>query len=111
MSSERSEVLCPCWTLPAHTDTCTLVHMTAKSKEPSAETLQVIRMYQDKLQEQEEQWKFTRLAYRQTLVLAVVEEGLSVAKVAHIAGIDRRMLTLWLQLHAAEEKGRADARK
>jgi transposase-like protein len=43
---------------------------------------------------------------RAEAIHAVTVTGLSVKKVAETAGIDRRTLTVWLQVHNAEQKGR-----
>lgn len=43
---------------------------------------------------------------RNEAIHAVTVGGLSVLKVATLAGIDRRTLTVWLQVHNAEQKGR-----
>lgn len=51
-------------------------------------------------------FKRHRADLRAEAIGAVTEQGLSVLKVATAAGIDRRTLTVWLQVHNAEQKGR-----
>lgn len=46
---------------------------------------------------------------RAEAIAAVTEQGVSVARTAASAGIDRRTLTVWLQVHNAEQKGRRNS--
>lgn len=78
--------------------------MATRRKEPSEATAQTIRMYRERIQEQEDALKFTRNAARQNLVLAIVREGISISIASELSGTDRRMITLWLQIHNAEQK-------
>jgi O-methyltransferase involved in polyketide biosynthesis len=47
-----------------------------------------------------------RAAVRERALTAVTHYGISVMRAAQEAGIDRRTLTTWLQVHNAENKGR-----
>lgn len=53
-----------------------------------------------------DKFKRHREDLRNEAIHAVTVGGLSVLKVATNAGIDRRTLTVWLQVHNAEQKGR-----
>lgn len=85
--------------------------MAMKRKEPSEEAAASIRMYRERLAEIEEQWKFTRAAARANLIKVITEEGVSVATAALVSGNDRRTITVWLQIHNAEEKARENAKR
>jgi hypothetical protein len=59
----------------------------------------------------EEQLKESRERSRAYVLQAVIEQGLSVAKAAELSGHHRQSITLWLQIHNAEQKGRAERDK
>lgn len=67
--------------------------------------LEQIRLVRE---EREESLKKAREISRDTCVQAVVIGGISVAKAAELSGHSRQSITLWLQIHNAEQKGRAD---
>lgn len=56
----------------------------------------------------EEQLKLSRERSRAYVLQAITETGLSVAKAAELSGHHRQSITLWLQIHNAEKKGRAE---
>lgn len=55
----------------------------------------------------EEALKLARERSRAYVIQAITEQGLSVAKAAELSGHHRQTITLWLQIHNAEKKGRA----
>lgn len=55
----------------------------------------------------ESEWKARRADLRFTACQAVIEQKLSLATVAEIAGINRKTLTIWVQIRQAEIKGAA----
>lgn len=57
----------------------------------------------------EEQLKLARERSRAYVIQAVTEQGLSVAKAAELSGHHRQTITLWLEIHNAEKKGRESA--
>lgn len=61
-------------------------------------------MWHDRVTEAEEQGKFLRAQEKETLMRAITEEGLSVARAAQITGYDRRTITIWLRVFNAEQK-------
>lgn len=59
-------------------------------------------------EEAEEALRLARERSRAYVIQAVTEQGLSVAKAAELSGHHRQSITLWLQIHNAEKKGRAE---
>lgn len=54
----------------------------------------------------QEQFASHRERVRERALTAVTHYGLSVQRVAATVGIDRRTLTVWLQVHNAEQRAR-----
>lgn len=62
-----------------------------------------------KLDAIEERWATERAHHKALVVRLVTQHGLSVAKAADVAGIHRNTVSLWVQIHNAEEKARKKA--
>jgi predicted HTH domain antitoxin len=64
-----------------------------------------------KLEAIEANWKIAREWNRTLTVRLVVQHELSIAKVAELTGHHRNTVSLWVQLHNAEEKARRSVSK
>lgn len=70
------------------------------------QTMRDIAESRGKLDAIEEAWKIARAHNRALTVRLVVQHGLSVQKAADATGHHRNTVSLWVQLHNAEEKAR-----
>jgi hypothetical protein len=75
------------------------------------QTLRDIAESRGKLDAIEERWKIERAHNKALTVRLVTEHGLSVAKAADATGHHRNTVSLWVQLHNAEEKARRSMSK
>ena len=64
-----------------------------------------------KLDAIEERWKIERAHNKALTVRLVVQHGLSVAKAADLTGHHRNTVSLWVQIHNAEQKALASVKK
>lgn len=75
------------------------------------QTLRDIAESRGKLEAIENRWKVERAWNRALTVRLVTQHGLSVAKAADATGHHRNTVSLWVQLHNAEEKVRREVAK
>lgn len=74
-----------------------------RNKDDAYEFLVASRVEREQL---EEQLKESRERSRGYVIQAVTEHGISVSKASELSGHHRNSITLWLQIHNAEIKGR-----
>jgi len=80
--------------------------MAHELSEDQQEVLDELHELKGHARDLEEAFKAHRNELRERAIVAVTHYGLSVKKAAETAGIDRRTLTVWLQVHNADEKRR-----
>jgi predicted DNA-binding protein (UPF0251 family) len=75
------------------------------------QTIRDLAESRGKLDAIEERWKIERAHNKALTVRLVVQHGLSVAKAADLTGHHRNTVSLWVQIHNAEEKARRSVTK
>lgn len=80
--------------------------MDSSDEKAQAQILEELAEHKKRSEDLAELFKMHRQDLRAALICAVTECGLSVKKAAETAGMDRRTVTVWLQVHNAEQKGR-----
>jgi predicted HTH domain antitoxin len=75
------------------------------------QTMRDLAESRGKLEAIEANWKIQREWNRALTVRLVIQHELSIAKVAEMTGHHRNTVSLWVQLHNAEEKARRSVSK
>lgn len=104
LPSERSEVLWARWSLPLHSAASTLTYMNASEEWTKDDELAILAETRQKLEAIEREWKMLRATSRATVIRLITQHGLSVAKASALSGHHRTSITVWLDIHNAENR-------
>lgn len=78
--------------------------MTQNNEEKFPEALWELRMQAGNVEELEKEWKRQRQDLRNLAVKAVLDDGFSVVRAADVAKVQRKTLSLWLEIEKAVRK-------
>lgn len=81
--------------------------MEQKTEQKLPAELWELRAQAGQVEELEKEWKIQRQELRRLAVNAVLDYGFSVVRAADIAGIQRKTLSVWLDVERAIRKERA----
>jgi hypothetical protein len=85
--------------------------METNSTQTLDQTIRDIAESRGKLDAIEERWKIERAHNRELTVRLVVQHQLSIARAVELTGHHRNTVSLWVQIHNAEEKVRRSVAK
>lgn len=83
---------------------CIVILMSADNEEKFPPELWELRQVATENAELERQWKIQRESLRALAVRAVLDDGFSVVRAADVAGVQRKSLSLWLEIERAVRK-------
>lgn len=89
---------------------CTVHYMSRDIPQTIEQTMRDLAESKGTLDAIEAKWKTEREWNRALTVRLVTQHELSIAKVAEMTGHHRNTVSLWVQLHNAEEKARKSLR-
>jgi len=78
--------------------------MGTKPRREEEAVLAEMAMTRVALQHTEDDWKDLRALSKKLTLELITDQGFSVAKAAKISGHHRQTITIWLNLHNAEQK-------
>jgi hypothetical protein len=85
--------------------------MNTHSTQTLEQTMRDLAESRGKLDAVEEAWKIARAHNRALTVRLVTDHELSIARVAELTGHHRNTVSLWVQIHNAEEKAKRSVSK